>query len=103
MKKIFFLFFLISGIAFSQNLEEAIYTAAETFISNKNDASLKLLNQQESSFKTHVKTKDEQLALVFLQCHKGSYLDEHSKLKEALATYEDALKRFNRAFETFRF
>lgn len=95
MKKIFFLFFLISGIAFSQNLEEAIYTAAETFISNKNDASLKLLNQQESSFKTHVKTKDEQLALVFLQCHKGYYLDEHSKLKEALATYEDALKRFN--------
>jgi tetratricopeptide (TPR) repeat protein len=95
MKKIFFLFFLISGISFSQNLEEAIYTAAETFISNKSEASLKLLNQQESSFKTHVKTKDEQLALVFLQCHKGSYLDEHSKLKEAISTYEDALKRFN--------
>ncbi|PKQ46833.1 CHAT domain-containing protein [Confluentibacter flavum] len=94
-KSIIILIFFFSGISFSQNLEEAIYTAAETFISNKNDASLKLLNQQESSFKTHVKTKDEQLALVFLQCHKGYYLDEHSKLKEAISTYEDALKRFN--------
>lgn len=95
MKKIFFLFFFICGISFSQNLEEAIYTAAETFIRNKNDATFKLLNQQESSFKTHVKTKDEQLALVFLQCHKGYYLDEHSKLNEAISKYEDALKRFN--------
>lgn len=94
-KSIIILIFFFSGISFSQNLEEAIYTAAETFISNKNDASLKLLNQQESSFKTHAKTKDEQLALVFLQCHKGYYLDEHSKLKEAISTYEDALKRFN--------
>ncbi len=95
MKKIFFLIYFICGISFSQNLEEAIYTATETFISNKNEASLKLLNNQETSFKTHVKTKDEQLALVFLQCHKGYYLDEHSKLKDAITTYEDALKRFN--------
>ncbi|WP_308993141.1 CHAT domain-containing protein [Mariniflexile litorale] len=96
MKKIFFLSFFICGISFSQNLEEGIYTAAETFISNKNKASLKLLTQQESTFKNHAKTKDEQLALVFLQCHKGYYLDEHSKLKEAISTYEDALKRFNK-------
>ena len=83
MKKILFLCFFICGISFSQNLEEAIYTAAETFISNKNNASLKLLTQEEASFKNYAKTKDEQLALVFLQCHKGFYLDEHSKLKEA--------------------
>ncbi|MFG6685014.1 CHAT domain-containing protein [Mariniflexile sp. HNIBRBA6329] len=92
---IFILLFFICGISFSQNLEEAIYTAAETFISNRNDTSLKLLTQQEVTFKNHVKTKDEQLALVFLQCHKGYYLDEHSRLKEAISTYEDALKRFN--------
>ncbi|MDO7173380.1 CHAT domain-containing protein [Mariniflexile sp. AS56] len=95
MKNLYIFFFLIYGISFSQNLEEAIYTAAETFISTKNDAALKLLNQQEASFKTHATSKDEQLALVFLQCHKGYYLDAHSKLKEAISTYEDALKRFN--------
>ncbi|MFD0989371.1 CHAT domain-containing protein [Mariniflexile jejuense] len=95
MKKLCFIFFFTCGIAFSQNLEEAIYTAAETFISTKNETSLKLLTTQETTFKNQVKTKDEQLALVFLQCHKAYYLDEHSKLKEAIFTYEDALKRFN--------
>ena len=82
-------------MSFSQNLEEAIYTAAETFISTKNETSLKLLTKQETTFKTQAKTKDEQLALVFLQCHKAYYLDDHSKLKEAISSYEDALKRFN--------
>jgi len=52
-------------MSFSQNLEEAIYTAAETFISTKNETSLKLLTKQETTFKTQAKTKDEQLALVF--------------------------------------
>ncbi len=85
----------VCGMAFSQNLEEDIYRAAENFISNKNDASLKLLTQKETSFKTLVKTKDEQLALVFLQCNKGYYLNKRSKLKEAITTYEDALKRFD--------
>lgn len=95
MKKRCFLFFLICGISFSQNLEEAVYTAAESFISNKNESSFQLLNKQETLFKTQVKTKDEQLALVFLQCHKAYYLDEHSKLKDAISSYEDALKRFH--------
>jgi CHAT domain-containing protein len=95
MNKLCFVFFLICSVSFSQNLEDAIYNAAETFIHNKNETSLKFLIQKESIFKNQVKTKDEQLALVFLQCHKAHYLDEHSKLKEAIATYEDALKRFN--------
>ena len=94
MKKLSLIFFLISGIAISQNLEERIYVAAETFISNKNPTSLKLLSEQESTFKKQVKSKDEQLALVFLQCHKGYYLDKNSQLKEAISTFEDALNRF---------
>ena len=52
---------------FSQNLEEIIYVAAETFTANQNEKSLQLLNTQEATFKKQVKTKDEQLALVFLQ------------------------------------
>jgi CHAT domain-containing protein len=95
MYKLCLLIFFISSFGFSQNLEEAIYTAAETFINNKTEASLNLLNAQESSFKTQVKTEEEQLALVFLQCHKGYYLDAHSKLEAAIASFEEASKRFN--------
>lgn len=94
MKKLSLIFFLIYGITFSQNLEEHIYVAAETFISNKNHTSLKLLSEQASTFKKQVKSKDEQLALVFLQCHKGYYLDQNSQLKDAISTFEDALNRF---------
>tara|TARA_R110002049_G_scaffold65035_1_gene170891 strand:+ start:5519 stop:8107 length:2589 start_codon:yes stop_codon:yes gene_type:complete len=95
MKKISFLFFLISTFGFSQNLEESIYVATEKFIKNQNDVTLQRLITQENAFKNQVKTKDEQLALVFLQSHKGYYLDQDSKLKEAIVTYEDAIKRFN--------
>lgn len=95
MKKLSLIFFLIYGITSSQNLEETIYKAAETFISDTNNASLELLEQQEAIFKTQIKTKDEQLALVFLQCNKGYYLNTHSKLHKAISAYEAASKRFD--------
>ncbi len=95
MKKLKFLFFLICGITLSQNLEEDIYAAAETFMANKNDVTLKHLTERESKFKAQVKSKDEQLALVFLLSHKGYYLDQKSRLNEAISTFEDALNRFN--------
>lgn len=94
MKKLVFLLFLISSFGFSQSLEENIYVAAETFISNQNNKSLLLLNKHETAFKKLIKTKDEQLALVFLQCHKGYYLNELGNLNEAINTYEDASQRF---------
>lgn len=81
-------------MGFSQNLEESIYVAAETFIENKSESALEALSKAESYFKTEAKTKDEQLALVFLQCHKAYYLNENGYVKEALLTYEDALQRF---------
>ncbi len=94
MKKLSLIFFLIYGAALSQNLEEAIYIAAETFINNPNSASLNLLSKQESAFKKQIKNKSEQLALVFLQSHKGFYLEQNTQLKEAIITFEDALNRF---------
>ncbi|MEC3905870.1 CHAT domain-containing protein [Tamlana sp. 2201CG12-4] len=95
MKKLGFLLFLMSPIVFSQSLEETIYVAAESFISTKNEATLQLLNKQENTFKKQVKTKDEQLALVFLQSHKGYYLEKQSKLEDAIFTFEEAVRRFN--------
>ena len=95
MNKICFFIVFIYGFNFAQTLEENIYASAEAFIENKDDVSFKVLEAKESTFKNLVKTKDEQLALIFLQTHKGFYLFETSKLKEAITTYEDALKRFN--------
>tara|TARA_R110002096_G_scaffold137208_2_gene290336 strand:- start:2897 stop:5452 length:2556 start_codon:yes stop_codon:yes gene_type:complete len=97
VKKALFILFLIyrSTFLFSQNLEETIYVTAETFISNQNEISLQILNTQELAFKEQVKTKDEQLALVFLQTHKAYYFFQKSNLEEAIKTYEAALKRFN--------
>jgi len=95
MKTLGFLLFFISAFGFAQNLEETIYLAAESFIENKKTESLQLLNKQEDLFKNQVKSKEEQLALVFLQTHKGFYLFQQSQLTKAILTYEDALKRFN--------
>lgn len=95
MKKTLAILLCITNLSlYAQNLEEQIYVAAETFIANPNHTSLLLLSQKEAKFKNQVNTKDEQLALVFLQCHKGYYLDQNSRLKEALTSYEDAFKRF---------
>lgn len=85
---------LFCSMGFSQNLEENIYVAAEMFIRNKSESALKILNQAEAKFKAEAKTKDEQLALIFLQCHKAYYLNENGYAKDALFTYEDALQRF---------
>jgi len=96
MKKILVLLYLFCGYAISQNLEESIYVATETFIAHKNETSLNILNQKEAQFKKEIQSKDEHLAMVFLLCHKGFYLNSISKSKEAISTFEDALKRFNK-------
>ncbi|WP_282148523.1 CHAT domain-containing protein [Algibacter lectus] len=95
MKTISFLLFLTTSLSFSQNLEETIYLAAETFIEAPSSNTLRILNKQEETFKRQVKSKDEQLALVFLQTHKGFYLFQESDLSKAISTYEDALNRYN--------
>ncbi|KJD35181.1 hypothetical protein PW52_10900 [Tamlana sedimentorum] len=94
MKKLHFLLFLISPFLFSQNLEERIYAASETFIANKTEAELIKLTEKEQHYKSRIKSKDEQLALVFLQCHKGFYLKETGRLTTSILSYEEASKRF---------
>ncbi|WP_044639494.1 CHAT domain-containing protein [Siansivirga zeaxanthinifaciens] len=94
MKRFCFILFLIGNITFSQNLEEAIYTAAEAFIAHPNEITLQQLNKQESLFKNQLKSKDEQLAFIFLQCHKAYYLNETGDFLNAISTYEAASKRF---------
>lgn len=95
MKKLCFLLFLISRFAFSQNLEEDIYTATEAFIADQNTSTYIILKKQENVFKSQLNTKDEQLAFVFLLCNKGYYL-QYKIPTEAISSYEDAWIRYNK-------
>ncbi|KJD31779.1 hypothetical protein PK35_13595 [Tamlana nanhaiensis] len=94
MKKLSWLLFFITSVLLSQNLEEDIYVATETFIANKNETTLNTLLQKEHYFKTQLKTSDEQLAFVFLQCNKAYYLKEIGHLTQSILSFEDASKRF---------
>ncbi|MEX0275302.1 MAG: CHAT domain-containing protein [Flavobacteriaceae bacterium] len=95
-KNLFSILFLSCAISLSQHLEEQIYTAAITFINDQNETSLRLLDQQERTFEKKVVSKDEYLALVYLQCNKAYYLKEHSAIKNAIATYEKAWDHFSK-------
>ena len=80
---------------YSQQLEEEIYIVTETFIKSQNSNTLQILNEKSASFKTHISSKDEQLAFVFLLCNKAYYLKEINNVKEAILIYEDAWKRYS--------
>src|SRR5690554_680657 len=96
MKRNLFLFlFCIGNLAFSQNLEEAIYTATEKFIANKNLKTLETLTEQELLFKSKISTKDEQLAFVFLLCNKAYYLKDLNSFNKAINSYETAWIYYN--------
>lgn len=85
----------LSFTCFSQDLEEQIYVATETFIANKNPETFLELNKQEALFLNKVTTKDEQLALIFLLCNKAFYQKDINKQNDAITTYEKAWKRYN--------
>jgi CHAT domain-containing protein len=91
---LFFLF--ITSIGFSQTLEDQIYDAVDSFISNPNKKYLEILNGKEKDFSKKVKTFDEQLALVILYCNKGSFEMKNNLEKNAIITYEKAWKLFDK-------
>ncbi|GGG34508.1 CHAT domain-containing protein [Bizionia arctica] len=96
MKKILLLLLcFLSEFTFSQSLEDAIYSATESFIANKNITSFETLKEHETLFKKQVSTKDEQLAFVFLLCNKAYFLNDLNKFTPAIIAYEDAWKRYS--------
>lgn len=93
---LFAMLFLVHIGLHAQTLEDSIYTATETFISNKNDQSFKKLNEQETTFKNQISTKYEQLAYVFLLCNKAYYLKGSNHLQTAISNYEIARTLYNK-------
>lgn len=94
-KNVLLLFICFGNFAFSQNLEETIYAATETFIANKNLQTLDVLNEQEVVFKKKIETKDDYLAFVFLLCNKAYYLKSLNRFHAAINSYETAWTYYN--------
>lgn len=87
-----FLFFQV--VVFSQQLEEHIYAATESFIENKNNNSFESLSKKGSEFKLQISSKDEQLAFVFLECNRAYFLKNVHRSKEAISIYESTWAYF---------
>ena len=88
-------FFLIFGSCFSQDLEEAVYVATETFNADRNPISFSNLLKKETEFKPQLKTKDQYFAYLFLLVNKANYLDKINQQTQAINAYEAALNVYN--------
>lgn len=94
-RKLLLLLFCIGNFAFSQSLEETIYSTTEKFIANKSLQTLDVLSEKEIAFKNQITTKDEQLAFVFLLCNKAFYLKDLNRFNPAIKSYETAWTYYN--------
>jgi len=97
LPKIAILLFLLlmSSTAYSQDLEETIYTTLESFVANPSVAQLHELQKKEASFAAVVESQDEQLALLSVQCNLGYYLNQFGKTIAAIGYYEAAWRTYS--------
>ena len=93
--KLFFLLFFITSIVSSQTLEDKIYDAVDAFVANPSKSALTLLNSKENELSKQVKSLDEKLALVILNCNKGSFEMQNNFQKNAISSYEKAWKSYD--------
>ena len=93
--KLFFLLFFITSIVSSQTLEDQIYDAIDVFVANPSKSALTLLNSKENELSKQVKSSDEKLALVILNCNKGSFEMQNNFQKNAISSYEKAWKSYD--------
>ena len=85
---------LISNAVHSQYLEETIYTSLEAFVANPSEEKLVQLQENEIEFEALVKSQDEHLALLSLQCNLGYYNHRFGKIQNAITLYEKAWETF---------
>ena len=67
--KLVFLFFFFTSIVSAQTLEDQIYDAVDAFVANPSKSALTVLNSKENNLSKQVKSWDEKLALVILNCN----------------------------------
>ena len=93
--KFFCFIFLFTIATFSQNLEDSIYDAIDSFVANPTKNTLSELQQKEVEFSKLVTSKDEKVALVILLCNKGSFEMKNNFQKNAITSYEKAWLLFS--------
>ncbi len=100
IKKILFLF-LFTIVVLGQNpqsLEDSIYHIVDGYVKQPTLEGLVKLNQMDRHFwnDKKIKTKDELLAIVILNCNKGYYESQFGKNRDATESYEKAWELFQK-------
>lgn len=95
VKTIFYLLFFTTLNAFGQNPltpEDKIYNAIDAYSANPTVEGLRNLNKADIDFwkNTKLKTKNELLAIVVLNCNKAYYENKFGKTNQAISSYEKA-------------
>lgn len=94
-KWLFICYLLLHTLGQAQSLEETIYSHLDLFIENPTPQTLHNIEYKEITFLTKVKTPDEQLALVILQCNMGYYQKQFGNNTKAIRSYEKAWQLFS--------
>jgi len=94
-KWLFICYLLLHTLGQAQSLEETIYSHIDLFIENPTPETLRKIEAKEITFFTKVKTPEEQLALVILQCNMGYYQKQFGDNTKAIRSYEKAWQRFS--------
>ncbi|MFD1603467.1 CHAT domain-containing protein [Flavobacterium artemisiae] len=86
------IFFLLTINGFSQNQEDKIYNAVDSFTANPSAEALSNLTKAENDFwkNPKPKTKDELLAIVILNCNKAYFENQFGQTLNAVKSYEKA-------------
>ncbi len=82
----------------NQSFQDKIYTVLDTFVENPKPENLKNLDQVNNDFfisKT-LKTKNDLLAIVILNCNKAFYENQFGLTKKAIASYEKSWSLFQK-------
>lgn len=93
MKKLYcYLLFFSTLILSGQHQEDKIYNAVDVFVAHPSAKALENLSSLEIDFwkNPKLKTKDELLAIVVLNCNKAYYENQFGQTDKAIASYEKA-------------
>ena len=102
MVKIIYSIFLFTTLTVfgqsSLSLENEIYNSVDAFVANPSIQNLKIVESAEKNFwkNPKLKTKNELLAIVVLNCNKAFYENSFGKTNQAISSYEKAWQIFQK-------
>ncbi|UNY99312.1 CHAT domain-containing protein [Zhouia spongiae] len=88
------LLWFVAAIGHAQSLEDSIYRSVDSFIDSPSPETFSKLSKEEQEYQSRVKTSDEKLALVILQCNLGYYAIKFNNQPLAISSYEKAMHSY---------